>query len=261
MKKKYRYYSNFGKIGIDEYFRKYVIDNPQEIDRLQSIISLIPKDGSSILDIGSGSGFFLYLAQKMLNFKKCYGIEPIESKIQFLKRQFNLEGIVADASYLPIKDASFDVVTALEVIEHLPLNSYETTIHEIQRIASKYIVISVPHNEQRVNVICPICKCEFNPNYHVRSFNEKTLMSIFPQYKNIVLKKIGRKEKSIIPFKIFYTPRPVFPEFAICPLCGYRKLDTPNLKQPDHINKNNLITKLVPKITTFSWIVGVYEKC
>lgn len=49
---------------------------------------------------------------------------------------------IADANRLPYPSASFDLVTAIEVLEHLP--NPEATLDEIRRVTKSRIVISTP---------------------------------------------------------------------------------------------------------------------
>ncbi|HOS82955.1 MAG TPA: class I SAM-dependent methyltransferase [Methanolinea sp.] len=260
MRQNLDYYSYFSDYNIDEYYKKFLIDNSQEMSRFQTIISFIPKDCSSILDVGCGNGLFLHLTQKSNNMTHQVGIEPIKIKIPYMVNNFNIPGVIADAAHIPFKNDSFDVVTALEVLEHLPYNTYLKALSEIQRIAKKYIIISVPYNEKLYNIKCPYCNCEFNPNYHIRSFNEKNLKTIFSSYQNILLEKIGIKQISAINLKKIHL-KDSFPEFAVCPLCGYRKMNDEDKIKKDFFIKIPYLYKIIPKKTSYRWIVGIYKKC
>src|SRR5258708_13007025 len=50
-----------------------------------------------------------------------------------------------DVTDMPFADHSFDVVTMLEVLEHIP--NTQRTLAEICRVASRFIVLSVPSKE------------------------------------------------------------------------------------------------------------------
>jgi len=50
-----------------------------------------------------------------------------------------------NAENMGFKDRSFDVITALEVIEHIP--DTEKVISELFRVARKYVILSVPSKE------------------------------------------------------------------------------------------------------------------
>ncbi len=53
--------------------------------------------------------------------------------------------IVADVLSLPFADGEFEIVCAFEVLEHLPFSKFETALQELQRVSSKYVVLSLPH--------------------------------------------------------------------------------------------------------------------
>src|SRR3954462_4770075 len=53
-----------------------------------------------------------------------------------------LEYVVMKAENLPFADSEFEVATAIEVLEHVP--DPEHTVSEMARIASKWLLVSVP---------------------------------------------------------------------------------------------------------------------
>lgn len=52
---------------------------------------------------------------------------------------------VADVRALPFEDSSFEVVTAFEVLEHLPWDDFERALLELKRVSRKYVIISLPY--------------------------------------------------------------------------------------------------------------------
>lgn len=104
----------------------------------------------SILDVGSGRGVFLLpfldafpdipaqaldISDKrieLLTDIKCGGIERLSVK----------KGSICD---MPFPEDSFDVVTMLEVLEHIP--DVRAAIRAAVRIAKKYVIVTVPSKE------------------------------------------------------------------------------------------------------------------
>jgi 2-polyprenyl-3-methyl-5-hydroxy-6-metoxy-1,4-benzoquinol methylase len=74
--------------------------------------------GSRLLDIGCGNGDFIWLAQK--RGWNVSGAELSESAVEYAVQMRDLDVVKAPSDKLPYDDNSFDVVTVLDVLEHLP---------------------------------------------------------------------------------------------------------------------------------------------
>lgn len=118
------------------YFRKKYDDLGRFISYFYQVHTAqeYSKKGEKILEIGKGSGFFAdYLKKLGCDVTTC----------DFDK---NLSpDIVADIRSLPIKDASFYLVTAFEVLEHIPYEDLPKALSELKRVSKKYVVISLPY--------------------------------------------------------------------------------------------------------------------
>ncbi|MDD3178668.1 MAG: class I SAM-dependent methyltransferase [Candidatus ainarchaeum sp.] len=115
------YYNNYDDIlrWISYY---YQIDN---------ILKLKPK---SVLEIGVGNKTTYNYLKDKINITTC----------DFDK---NLKpDIVGDIRNLPIKDKTYDVVCAFEVLEHIPFSDFKKAIKELKRVSKKYVIISIPYS-------------------------------------------------------------------------------------------------------------------
>lgn len=94
----------------------------------------VETEGNTFLEIGPGGGVLtLLLEAKGLNVITC-DINPV------------LEPSVCCAiPFLPFQNKSFDVVLCFEVLEHLPFSVFFQSLLEIKRLATKSVVISLPH--------------------------------------------------------------------------------------------------------------------
>lgn len=95
------------------------------------------------LDIGSCDGFYADLIKPLV--KRIFCLDMCQDSLIPL-RQKGLETVLADINYAaPFKNESFDIVIALELIEHL--DNREMFIYEMYRVLKKggYLLISTPN--------------------------------------------------------------------------------------------------------------------
>ncbi|MDD5071717.1 MAG: class I SAM-dependent methyltransferase [Patescibacteria group bacterium] len=121
----------------NEYWRSR---NQPLVYRHRTALDLI-KDGK-VLDLGCGDGLFIELLRGREIGAK--GVDFSRTAIEKCKKK-GLEAyfINSDQESLPIADNSFDYVTILDVLEHLPCP--EKLLFEAKRISKKYLIISVPN--------------------------------------------------------------------------------------------------------------------
>lgn len=149
--------------------RLYKNKSVSELPRITKTIGILKSFyPSSLLDIGSGRGVFLYALMENfpnLNIKA----SDIEEKcVNDIKNYFELDTILCDAKDLPFEDNSFDVVTALECLEHM--ENYEEAIKEILRVAKNNVIISVPSKED-------------DNEGHINFLNKEEFIKILPNNK------------------------------------------------------------------------------
>jgi SAM-dependent methyltransferase len=99
-------------------------------------LDLIRASGArTILIVGVGDGVVPSLLKKddRLHITTC----DIDAEL--------VPDVVADIRALPFPEASFDVVCAFEVLEHLPWEESRKAVQELVRVSKGMLLISVPH--------------------------------------------------------------------------------------------------------------------
>lgn len=131
-------------------YDKYNTTNPVA-KRLQAgfernLAELFAKSApGSLLDVGCGEAHHTHQWAKQLGDKRVVGIDlddPTLKQFWETRTAPNLEYKILKAENMPFEDNEFEVASAIEVLEHVPDPAH--TISEMARVASKYLLVSVP---------------------------------------------------------------------------------------------------------------------
>jgi 2-polyprenyl-3-methyl-5-hydroxy-6-metoxy-1,4-benzoquinol methylase len=99
----------------------------------------------SILDVGCGEGVLTAQWAERVGGGRVVGIDLADAKLraEWTRRQrANLEFRTIAGQELPFAAGTFDLVTAIEALEHIP--DPERTVAEMARVASGHLIVSVP---------------------------------------------------------------------------------------------------------------------
>jgi SAM-dependent methyltransferase len=99
----------------------------------------------SVLDVGCGEGVLTSEWAERLGEGRIVGIDLDDPKLRReweRRRRGNLEFRAEEATSLSFGDGEFDLVSAIEVLEHVP--DPETTLSEMARVARRWLLVSVP---------------------------------------------------------------------------------------------------------------------
>jgi SAM-dependent methyltransferase len=100
---------------------------------------------NSMLDVGCGEGILTLRFAQRPGVRKVVGVDVEDPRLRAewaTRGWHNLEYRAADACSLPFDDCTFDVVAAIEVLEHLA--DPEQALAEMARVSSQYLLASVP---------------------------------------------------------------------------------------------------------------------
>lgn len=115
--------------------------------RARRIIEEInPKDGDKIMDLGCGTGYYLFLLSSLPATLDLTGLDNDKKALSEAKDSLDkkINFVLSDSHRLPFKDKTFDKVVASEVFEHL--EDDQVALMEIFRILKPggILVISTP---------------------------------------------------------------------------------------------------------------------
>jgi 2-polyprenyl-3-methyl-5-hydroxy-6-metoxy-1,4-benzoquinol methylase len=97
--------------------------------------------------VGSGRGVFLFPFMEEFSWIPVTSIDILPERVEFLENIHrggieHLCPVEANLCEQPFPENSFDVITLLEVLEHIP--DVEKAVNAAVNMARKYIVVSVP---------------------------------------------------------------------------------------------------------------------
>ena len=250
--------------------------DPFDASRYKKVLSLIPADSGSILDAGCGNGAFLDFSRR--SGYPMIGLDRSSAAVAVARTAFKMPVMQGDASQLPFADAAFDVVIALEVLEHLPYGVYEHALSELERVARRYIIINVPNAEKRLFVTCQYCGTRYHPAYHLRSFTSDGLRHLFRRFELHRHEVVHSDQidytwypRALKTYHAIFHPGtpghvPV-PAAARCPACGYGTGADRALKGlPGRGYRDRFaslkagLLRLLP-LRRYTEVVAVYRRC
>jgi ubiquinone/menaquinone biosynthesis C-methylase UbiE len=257
-----RYYEN-----PDIWREARYLEDEGELRRFEACARLIPQTSKTLLDVGAGNGAFMHYLESRSTHLTLLGLERSRMAISYALCESEIRYGVAEN--VPLEDGSFDLVSALEVLEHLPYAVYERALQEMERVARKHIIVSVPYEETRTRAQCPYCACVFNPYYHIRSFDDSVLSSLFQSFRMKDLVKIHAKEVLFKPqlVKIYQGLSKngltsAFHRNALCPQCGFYIAENNDASDARASGPKAFerLRNILPKRIKPYWAVALYER-
>ena len=130
----------------------YYFKEKPEMARVQAVLGflrgIVPAGQcESLLDVGSGRGAFLFPLLRDFPWLEVTSVDILPHRIELLECLSiggiaNLHPILCDICHSSLPDKMVDVVTMLEVLEHIPDTA--KAVGEAVRLARNFVIVSVP---------------------------------------------------------------------------------------------------------------------
>jgi len=156
---------------------------------LIGILKILKKEVfNSIVDIGCGDGFFIRKLKEQFPRKKILGIDSSKQAISLAKilnqdKYLQFLNIDIIKNEIPNK---FDIVTLIEVLEHIPINKVDPFLESISKLLKKdgKLILTVPSKNLPIR----------NIKRHFQHFNAEHLTKILSEYFEVIhLDHINKK--------------------------------------------------------------------
>jgi SAM-dependent methyltransferase len=141
------------------------------------ILSRVPKNTESVLDVGCGRAWVARHCLPKGMFVCSMDISSRNpAKALALYPSPNHAGLAADAFHLPFRDGAFDCIVASEIIEHVV--DPAAFVHELLRVVKPggSLIITTPYKEVLKYYICVHCNQPTPVNAHLHTFDENKLV-------------------------------------------------------------------------------------
>lgn len=119
-----------------------------ELPRVRRVMGFLHSlQFETLLDVGSGRGVFLIPFLKEFPWIRVTSLDILEKRVTFLNELADggypqLHAVRENICEQPFPENSFDVVTLLEVLEHIP--EVEQAVIAAVKMAKQYVVVTVP---------------------------------------------------------------------------------------------------------------------
>src|SRR5690606_4617845 len=191
-----------------------------ERSRIDAVLELLPR-ANSLLDVGCGDGRITNRFVERI--PRVIGLDASAKALSYV----NAETVCSNVDHLPFADQSFDVVSCIQVLEHLPGPVLRRTVEQLKRVAAKHLLIGVPLEESLHYraLVCARCGHGFNQTGHLHRFSVARLRRLFQGWSLLEQRTCGAARRPYYNHGLMLVRRKlgggnVRTEGGHCPACG-----------------------------------------
>jgi len=136
------------ELGRDAGLKSHYFKRHEALPRVRAAMGFLRGvQPQSLLDVGSGRGVFLFPFMREFPRVPVTSLDLLDRRVALLAAIHdggveNLTALKADVCTWDAPDGAFDVVTLLEVLEHIP--DVGAAVKNAVRLARRYVVVTVP---------------------------------------------------------------------------------------------------------------------
>lgn len=133
-------------VPVGNVYDKEATSNPIERRLVRgfssALLGLLPAAPRRVLEVGCGEGGQLRKVARLAPEAKLFGFDLPSDELAVRWEGLDARMATGSADDLPYRDDTFDLVLALEVLEHVP--DPDAVLSEIARVGTGAVVLSVP---------------------------------------------------------------------------------------------------------------------
>ncbi|QLJ53459.1 MAG: hypothetical protein Sv326_1284 [Candidatus Fermentimicrarchaeum limneticum] len=152
-------------------------------DRLKVSLQMVPENTTSLLDMGCGEGHFLAMVEKRFPAAKLVGVDQSDENIRYAKRILKRARLIrGDATKTELRSSSFEVVSALELLDHV--ESDTALLSEARRLLKPKgtLLISIPDSSMLLwNIAWSVWTRTLGRKWegkHLRGYDDRTVTEL-----------------------------------------------------------------------------------
>jgi len=240
------------------WIRSY-LDDPHYRTKARLVRGMIPEGAQSILDVACGNGAIANLLKDYWTVGGDRSLTPL--------RHVTGPAVQLSADSLPFPDRAFDLVMCHQALEHFSEAVFHPAIHELARVARRYLLISVPYRERlaQQDARCADCRHIYHVWGHLRSFRRvREVRNLFPGFELRIHAFCGRENSYMSRQGLWIRQRLggrwALEPTALCPKCGSQSQFAAGLPRRAIAALVDRIEQRLPHASTFWWLVCLLER-